>query len=77
MVFKIQGKERRELKKLRSKIRSFVKDFWHYHQIDKDMCSVYGSTPPYPMSDEDAKLLFDASEKKLRLIETTLSETTE
>ncbi len=32
--------------------KSFLKHFWHYHQLDKDMCSFYGGREEYPMSDD-------------------------
>jgi hypothetical protein len=37
--FKISGQERRNLKKLLHEYKSYEKGFWHYHQLDKDMCA--------------------------------------
>lgn len=41
MAFKIQGKERRALKKERSLLKSLKKNFWHH----EDICEAYGAVP--------------------------------
>lgn len=71
--FKINGKKRRELKKELSGLRAFVKDFWYYHQLDKDMGSFYGKTKNYPMCDKKAQIMFDDSNKKIDELEHKLS----
>ena len=55
--FKISGQERRDLKKLLNEYKSYKTGFWHYHQLDKDMCAFISpeKVGEYPMSDEDAK----------------------
>ena len=65
-LFKISGQERRNLKKLVHEYKSYEKGFWHYHQLDKDMCAfvtptggLQKDTKAYPMSDEDAQKRYD------------------
>ena len=72
--YNIYGKERRELKKKLSHLKRFVKHFWHDHQMDKDMASFYGKTETFPMSDKDAKNMYDDSVEEIRVIEEKLKE---
>lgn len=72
-TYKIHGKERRALKKELSEIKSFVENFWHYHQMDKDMSNFYGSSEGYPMCDEDAQKIYDKNLNKIKNIEYLLS----
>jgi len=65
-LFKISGQERRNLKKLLNEYKSYEKGFWHYHQLDKDMCAfvtptggLQKDTKAYPMSDEEAQKRYD------------------
>ena len=71
--FKIFGTERRKLKKELSELKMFVKDFWYYHQMDKDMASFYGGTDTFPMSDENAKEMYDRKVEEIKEIENKLS----
>ena len=71
--FKIHGIERRKLKKELSELKSFLKNFWHYHQLDKDMCSFYGGTESYPMTDDKAQLKYDQTSNKIKELENMLS----
>jgi len=71
--FKIHGIKRREVKKELSGLKSFVKHFWYYHQLDKDMTSFYGGTDTYPMSDELAQQKLDKMNKEIKVIEDKLS----
>jgi len=64
--FKISGQERRNLKKLLNEYKSYEKGFWHYHQLDKDMCAfvtptggAQKDTKAYPMSDEEAQKRYE------------------
>jgi len=59
--YKIHGEERRSLKKELSLLKSFVKNFWYYHQLEKDMYSIYCAADinKYVLSDEAAKQKFD------------------
>lgn len=59
--FKISGQERRNLKKLLNEFKAFKKNFWYYHQLDKDMCDFISpeKVGEYPMSDEDAQKRYD------------------
>lgn len=72
-TYRIYGKERRELKKELSLLKRSVKNFWHYHQLDKDMASFYGSSDNYPMSDEDAQKIYDRNCDKIANLEYLLS----
>lgn len=63
--YKIHGFERREIKKALSQLKRYVKNFWHYHQLDKDMASFYGSSKGYPMSDEEAQKKFDSANLRI------------
>lgn len=58
-IFKISGAERRDKKKTLSQLKAFFPSFWYHHQLDKDMCLIYGSDPSFLMSDEKAKTLYD------------------
>ncbi len=58
-IYKINGLERRKVKKHLSELKSFTKDFWYYHNLDKDMYSFYSDLNNM-MSDVDAKLLYDS-----------------
>jgi hypothetical protein len=71
--FKISGKERRELKKELAELKSLARNFWHYHQLDKDMCDIYGGSKDYPMSDEQAQERIDQTHIKIKEIEDQLT----
>jgi hypothetical protein len=71
--FKINGIERRDLKKELSKLKSLCKNFWYYHQLDKDMCSFYGGSGDFPMSDEEAMEKLQLAFIKIKKIEEHLA----
>lgn len=71
-TYKIHGSERKKLKKELSEIKSFIKTFWYYHQLDKDMSSFYGDST-WLMSDESAKNRFEIEKIKAKKIEEELS----
>lgn len=71
--FKIHGQERRKLKKEYSALKSYIKGFWHWHTMDKDIASIYGSSEGYPMTDESAQKIYDIAKLKLENIEKQLS----
>lgn len=71
--FKIHGIERRLVKKELSELKSYVKNFWHHHQLDKDMTSFYGNKKNYPMSDEEVQKKFDEANSKIKHLENKLS----
>jgi len=71
--YKINGLERRKVKKELSELKSFAKNFWHFHQLDKDMTSFYGGTENYPMNDELAKQKFDYTNDRIKILEEQLS----
>lgn len=72
-TYKIHGTERRQLKKELGELKRYVKNFWYYHQLDKDMTSFYGGTEGYPMSDVEAKKRVDKAQKQIQEIEGRLS----
>lgn len=72
--FKIYGSERKIVKKKLSELKSFMKSFWYHHTLDKDMTSFYGSTKDYPMSDDDASILFYKTESQILELENKLKE---
>lgn len=69
-IYKINGLERRKIKKNLSELKSFVKNFWYYHNLDKDMYSFYSPNDNSQMSDTNAQLLYD--KKILEIEEITL-----
>ena len=64
--FKISGKERREKKKELSFLRSYVKNFWHYEDIDR----VYGGGS----DDEHCNEMITKAEEEIRMLESELAE---
>ena len=73
-IYKIHGLERRAKKKELSLLKSVVNNFWHYHQLDKDMTAIYGGQKGYPMSDEKAKEMFEKRKKEIEKLESILAE---
>ena len=80
--FKISGQERRNLKKLLAEYKSYETGFWHYHQLDKDMCAFISPTEKmskdpkaYPMSDEEAQKRYDKIVSKIEELKKKLEET--
>ena len=71
--FKIFGDERRVVKKELGELKRYVRYFWHYHQLDKDMASFYGGREDYPMSDEKAQMKFDTANEKIKVLEEKLA----
>jgi hypothetical protein len=74
--FKISGQERRDLKKLLNEYKAYEKGFWHYHQLDKDMCGFISPEKlgEYPMSDEEAQKRYDELLIKINKIDNKLEE---
>lgn len=70
--YKIHGCERRVLKKELSNLKYFIKYFWYHHQLDKDMCSFYGETENYPMSDQKAQKIYGDYIIKIKELENKL-----
>jgi len=71
-TFKIYGQKRRELKKKLNELKSYVRYFWHNHQLEKDMFSFFGSGPV--LSDEVAQEKFDKANAEIAELETKLAE---
>ena len=71
--YKINGVERRKLKKELSELKSLRKSFWYYHQLDKDMSSFYGGSGDFPMSDEQAMEKLKLAFIKIKEIEERLA----
>lgn len=72
-TYKIHGSERRELKKELAKLKSHMKNFWYYHQLDKDMASFYGGSENYPMTDVEANEKFNQANLKVKNLEKKLN----
>jgi len=72
-TYKIHGIERRQLKKKLGELKRYVKNFWYYHQLDKDMTSFYGGKDGYPMSDEEAQKRVDKANSEIKALEKRLS----
>ena len=72
--FKIHGDERRKLKHELAQEKSFLKTFWHYHNLDKDMASIYGGSGDFPMSDERAEVVYNQRKEKVERLEKVLQE---
>ena len=74
--FKISGQERRDLKKLLNEYKSYKTGFWHYHQLDKDMCAFISpeKVGNYPMSDEEAQKRYDKVVREIEKITKQLEE---
>ena len=74
--FKISGQERRDLKKLLNEYKAYEKGFWHYHQLDKDMCGFISPEKlgEYAMSDEEAQKRYDELLIKINKIYNKLEE---
>lgn len=72
--FKIYGEERRILKKKLFALRSYVRNFWHSYQLDKDMASFFGGCEGYPMTDEEARRKFDLAKRDVEVIGALLAE---
>lgn len=72
-TYKIHGLERRQLKKELGKLKRYVKNFWYYHQLDKDMTSFYGGKDGFPMSDDEAQKRVDEAKKQIEQLENRLS----
>ena len=64
--FKISGQERREKKKELSSLKSYVKNFWHYEDIDR----AYGGG----LEDFECKIRIDNAEREIKIIESELAE---
>ena len=73
-IYKIHGFERRAKKKEFSSLKSLVKNFWHSHQMDKDMTDFYGGHEGYPMSDEKAAIMVEKFKKDIELMQVLIDE---
>lgn len=72
-IYKIHGIERRQLKKEIGELKRYVKNFWHYHQLDKDMTSFYGGKDGFPMSDDKSQERVNKAKKQIQELENMLS----
>lgn len=74
-TYKIHGLERRNLKKELSSLKQFEKNFWYFHQLEKDMCDFYnGHSEDYPMNDSLAMTKYLETKQKIISLEQKLSE---
>lgn len=72
--FAISGKQRKALKRELSSLKHFVKNFWYYHGLEKDMADIYGSSESLIL-DENAQRVYDEAIQKIVEIENRLSAT--
>lgn len=72
-TYKIHGLERRVLKKELAELKSFVKNYWYYHQLDKDMYAIYGCDDSKLLRDKEAQIKLDNTEIKIKQLEERLS----
>lgn len=63
--YKIHGIKRRKIKKELALLKSYIKTFWYYHQLEKDMYSCM-------MSDFEAEIIYNLNIQKIREIEKNL-----
>lgn len=66
MRYAISGQERRIKKKELSQLKSLIRNFWHYEDIDR----VYGGG----LEDQICDQIIKDTEEKIRIIELELSE---
>lgn len=64
--FRISGQERREKKKELSFLKSYVRNFWHYEDIDR----AYGGG----LEDSLCQLRIEEAQKEIEALESALSE---
>jgi hypothetical protein len=64
--FRISGQERREKKKELSFLKSYVKNFWHYEDIDR----AYGGG----LEDSLCQLRIEEAKREIEQLESELSE---
>ena len=64
--FRISGQERREKKKELSFLKSYVKNFWHYEDIDR----AYGGG----LEDSLCQARIDEAQREIEALESELSE---
>lgn len=72
---RINGKQRKEMKKLLSLLKRDLHRFWDCYNINADMHNAYGYHNP--VSREDAQRMYDVVSEKVSMIERDLAETTE
>ena len=72
-LFLIRGMERRNLKKELSELKSCAKNFPYFHQLDKDMATIYGGSDEYPLTDEKAKERIKEINDRIKMIELQLT----
>ena len=65
-TFRISGQERREKKKELSFLKSYVKNFWHYEDIDR----AYGGG----LEDSLCQLRIEEAQREIEQLESELSE---
>ena len=73
-TYKIHGLERRKLKKELAETKHFVKNFWYFYQLEKDMHKIYGlDTEEKMMTKKQAQKMLDRANLKITEIEQRLS----
>ena len=64
--FRISGQERREKKKELSSLKSYVKNFWHWEDIDR----AYGGG----LEEDECNEMITKTEEEIRMLESELAE---
>ena len=71
-TFKIYGPRRRKLKKELGELKSYVRYFWHNHQLEKDMFMFFKSGNV--LTDDEAQERFDQANAEIAELEAKLAE---
>ena len=66
MRYAISGQQRRIKKKELSQLKSLIRNFWHYEDIDR----VYGGG----LEDDECKEMIAKAEEEIRILESELAE---
>lgn len=69
----LSGIPRKKYKRELNSLKSFVRYFWHFHQLEKDMCGAPNDDACYPMPDEQAKQVYDKACEKIKQMEHQLT----
>jgi hypothetical protein len=72
-IYAVFGRDRRELKKKRSLLRSFIRNFSYNNQLENDMHTIYGSTDRIIDAKRETRILAEVT-KDLLEVDLTLAE---
>lgn len=66
---------RKRLKKELAFKKDFLKSFWHYHEVDKDLRTIFGNKSAGMVTDFEASKIYEQTEKEIKDLETELTPT--